>query len=153
MSGTDRAGAGPVITIDYRNHRGVRALREVQPIEVWRGTSEFHDGEQWFLKAAALDRGEVRDFALADILNWATEPAPAASGLPQPGIYRHSKGNLYLLQSVGTHSEERTQVAWYRTLYGDYSLWARPLAMWSEPVEDAAGETVPRFAFVGPVSG
>ena len=32
----------------------------------------------------------------------------------------------------------------YRCLYGDYSLWVRPLDMFNESV-DVAGEEVPRF--------
>jgi hypothetical protein len=35
----------------------------------------------------------------------------------------------------------------YKTLYGDYSLWVRPLSMFTELVEVGA-EQVPRFAFI-----
>ena len=35
----------------------------------------------------------------------------------------------------------------YKTLYGDFSLWIRPLSMFTEMVE-VGSEQVPRFAFV-----
>jgi hypothetical protein len=37
----------------------------------------------------------------------------------------------------------------YKTLYGDYSMWIRPLAMFVEQVE-VNGELVARFEFVEP---
>ena len=69
--------------------------------------------------------------------------------LPQPGIYRHYKGNEYHLLEVATHSETEELMAVYRPLYGDQALWVRPLDMWSEQVEQD-GATVSRFLFVRP---
>ena len=46
---------------------------------------------------------------------------------------------------IARHSETEEQMVVYRCLYGDYSLWVRPLAMFRETVE-VAGEQVPRFA-------
>lgn len=64
-----------------------------------------------------------------------------------PGIYRHYKGKDYLVLGTAHHSETREQLAVYRCLYGDYSLWVRPLAMFQEMVEHD-GQIVPRFAFL-----
>lgn len=36
----------------------------------------------------------------------------------------------------------------YRTLYGDFSLWVRPLDMFTEEIE-YEGQTVKRFTYVG----
>jgi len=36
----------------------------------------------------------------------------------------------------------------YRTLYGDFSLWVRPLSMFIEEVE-YEGKRVKRFEFIG----
>ena len=69
--------------------------------------------------------------------------------LPQPGIYRHYKGNEYHLLEVATHSETEELMAVYRPLYGDRALWVRPLDMWSEQVEQD-GAKVCRFLFLRP---
>ena len=65
------------------------------------------------------------------------------------GIYKHFKGNLYQVIEVATHSETQEQLVVYRTLYGDYSMWVRPLTMFQETVE-VDGQQVPRFSFVEP---
>lgn len=64
-----------------------------------------------------------------------------------PGRYRHYKGQDYEVIGVARHSETEEPMVVYRCLYGDYSLWVRPLAMFRETVE-VAGELVPRFARV-----
>ena len=51
------------------------------------------------------------------------------------GIYRHYKGNYYLVEDIATHSETLEKMVVYRALYGDTSLWVRPLSMFTEPVE------------------
>ena len=61
-----------------------------------------------------------------------------------PGIYRHYKGNDYQVLDLVRHSETEEWLVLYKTLYGDYSLWVRPLAMFTENVE-AGGSRVPRF--------
>ena len=65
------------------------------------------------------------------------------------GIYKHYKGNLYEVIEVATHSETGEELVVYRTLYGDYSMWVRPLDMFQERVE-IDGREVPRFSFVEP---
>lgn len=66
---------------------------------------------------------------------------------PQPGIYRHFKGNYYRLVAIARHSETLESMVVYQALYGERGLWVRPLPMWSEPVE-RDGVTRPRFAWV-----
>ncbi|MGP4845401.1 DUF1653 domain-containing protein [Marinobacter sp. 1Y8] len=65
----------------------------------------------------------------------------------KPGRYRHYKGKDYEVIGVARHSETEEQMVVYRCLYGDHSLWIRPLEMFRETVE-VAGETVPRFSFI-----
>jgi len=64
------------------------------------------------------------------------------------GRYRHYKGKFYEVIDVARHSETEEEFVVYRTLYGDFSLWIRPLAMFTEQVE-VDGVKQPRFAFVG----
>ena len=64
------------------------------------------------------------------------------------GVYRHYKGNLYRLLSIGRHSETLEPMAVYEALYGEGGIWVRPMSMWSEPI--TVGDTVqPRFAYIG----
>lgn len=51
------------------------------------------------------------------------------------GIYRHFKGDYYLLCDVATNSETGEKYAVYRRLYGDGSLWIRPLEMFLGEVD------------------
>lgn len=63
------------------------------------------------------------------------------------GIYRHYKGQLYLVICVGKHTETGEQLVVYQSLYGNYELWVRPLSMFIEDVL-VDGENVPRFTFM-----
>jgi len=48
---------------------------------------------------------------------------------------------------VARHSETREEYVVYRALYGDHSLWIRPLTMFDETIE-RDGRTFKRFEFV-----
>ncbi|HEY5975195.1 MAG TPA: DUF1653 domain-containing protein [Geobacteraceae bacterium] len=64
------------------------------------------------------------------------------------GRYRHYKGQEYEVIGVARHSETDEQLVVYRCLYGDFSLWVRPLDMFVESVVHD-GRAVPRFAWQG----
>jgi hypothetical protein len=65
-----------------------------------------------------------------------------------PGRYRHYKGKDYEVLGIARHSETEEELAVYRCLYGDFSLWVRPLAMFLEELE-VDGQPVRRFAPLG----
>ena len=52
----------------YTNYKGETADRSVTPYRIYYGTSEHHEGEQWFLLAYCHDRKAMRSFALVDAL-------------------------------------------------------------------------------------
>ena len=62
----------------------------------------------------------------------------------EPGEYEHFKGRRYEVIGVGRHSETEEELVFYRKAYDDHSLWARPLAMFTELVE-RDGDVGPRF--------
>jgi hypothetical protein len=66
----------------------------------------------------------------------------------KPGLYRHHKGKSYEVIGVAHHSETKETFVVYRCLYGDFSLWVRPLAMFVEHVT-VDGVDIPRFAYCG----
>ena len=62
-------------------------------------------------------------------------------------VYRHFKGDYYLVEGVAQHSETGEPYVIYRNLYGDGGLWVRPASMWTETVE-RDGYHGPRFIWV-----
>ena len=51
------------------------------------------------------------------------------------GIYKHFKGDYYLLVDVAKHSETGEDYVVYRKLYEECALWVRPLEMFLEEVD------------------
>lgn len=51
------------------------------------------------------------------------------------GIYRHFKGNHYIVVDIANDSETKEKVVVYRQLYGDGELWIRPIDMFLSEVD------------------
>ena len=50
-------------------------------------------------------------------------------------LYRHFKGDLYLVEDIAIHSETREKYIVYRALYGDLGLYIRPYDMFASEVD------------------
>lgn len=51
------------------------------------------------------------------------------------GIYKHFKGDYYLVTDIAKCSETKKEYVVYRRLYGDGTLWIRPLDMFLSEVD------------------
>ena len=51
------------------------------------------------------------------------------------GVYKHFKGNYYIVEDIAYHSETEEKMVVYRALYGDHKLWCRPYEMFLEEVD------------------
>lgn len=64
------------------------------------------------------------------------------------GVYRHFKGNYYLVEELARDSETDEVVVVYRKLYDDGSLWVRPLDMFlSEVDHDKYPDVTQKYRF------
>lgn len=59
-----------IVMIDYTNYRGERGMRRIRPLSMRFESSEYHEGEQWLLRAVDIEKGATRDFAMKDIHSW-----------------------------------------------------------------------------------
>lgn len=62
------------------------------------------------------------------------------------GLYRHFKGNYYLVLGQARHSEDQELMVIYRALYGSKEIWLRPFSMFTETIE-RDGKEQARFAW------
>ena len=51
------------------------------------------------------------------------------------GVYKHFKGDYYIVEDVATHSETKEKYVVYRALYGNNELYIRPYEMFLSEVD------------------
>ena len=55
--------------------------------------------------------------------------------IKEKGIYKHFKGDYYLVEEIAKDSETKEPVVVYRRLYGEGDLWVRPFDMFLSEVD------------------
>ena len=60
-------------------------------------------------------------------------------------VYRHYKGDLYVIEGIAKHSETLEEMVIYRQLYGKGELWARPLSLFVGEIDKPGIEQKERF--------
>lgn len=68
----------PDLRVRYTNYRGETATRQIRPVRLWFGSTEWHPEPQWLLTAVDMGKGELRDFAMCEMQPAQTEPAATA---------------------------------------------------------------------------
>lgn len=61
--------SGGASVVAYQNWRGEVATREIKPICLWFGQTQWHPEDQWFLTAWDVEKQVERDFALTGFVN------------------------------------------------------------------------------------
>lgn len=51
------------------------------------------------------------------------------------GVYKHFKGNYYLVEDMAKDSETKEEMVLYRRLYEDCGLWVKPKEMFLSEVD------------------
>ena len=62
------------------------------------------------------------------------------------GVYKHYKGNYYIVLGIGKHSESGEEFVVYSPLRDRTTIWIRPKSMFFESVT-VDGMLMPRFKY------
>ena len=74
--------------------------------------------------------GSTSSFQLILMYNYSMKNEPKIHR-----VYKHFKGDLYIVEDICEHSETSEKMVLYRALYGEGKLYVRPLKMFLSEVD------------------
>lgn len=57
----------PILVV-YKNYRGETAVRKISPLRLMYGATEWHPEPGWLMEAMDEDKGQLRSFAMTDMI-------------------------------------------------------------------------------------
>ena len=61
------------VKVLYKNWEGITAIRNIIPLKIWYGKTQWHKTSQWLIKVYDIDKKAERDYAMKDIIEWDTK--------------------------------------------------------------------------------
>lgn len=58
------------------------------------------------------------------------------------GVYRHFKGNKYLVEGLAYNSENKELMVVYKELYGEGKMWVRPVKEFIEEIDRSREDNI-----------
>lgn len=55
-------------------------------------------------------------------------------------VYKHYKGNYYIVENIALNTETNEQMVIYKALYGDGNVFARPIESFTQKLEGKTQE-------------
>lgn len=111
-----------VVKLVYRNWRGEISERLVSPRGLRFGSTDWHKEPQWLMPALDLGKGELRDFALKDIIAVGSASVPFEVPSFDDVLKRAAAGEptARLLMDCLTDEAERYKLS-MAGLYAEYA--------------------------------
>lgn len=129
----ERLAQAAEITMTYRNWRGEVAQRTIRPVAIWFGKTDWHPEPGWLLNAWDCDKGERRDFALADCqFALIGTPAPPTPAEPAGDVLREALESIRDMKTELTSSHDYSR-GWNAALFRARQLADAALAAAPQP--------------------
>ena len=134
------------IEVPEGSEDAVRTLMAQKVLQLYRMISG--DGPEAFCwSGGANDVTGKMKFAVSTPIAWSGD---SHYGLQKDGVYRHFKGNEYVVLGFGWDTETSEVMVIYRRIgQTDSPIWIRSTAMFAQNVIVNGNKEIPRFTLIG----